>query len=159
MLSPPPVAQRAEADNGRDMADRVELDEEEFQRWRAEADRALEGARLQAGGGLHNWSCFAAEQAAQLAAKALLHGLGRGPWGHDLLRLGEAFREAGVEPTDRVLDRMRRLGRHYIPTRYPDAHASGPPAFHYGASDSSEAIQDAEAILAFVDRAWGSLRG
>jgi HEPN domain-containing protein len=45
------------------------VDHDEFDRWRAEADAALRGARLQAEGGLHNWACFAAEQAAQLAVK------------------------------------------------------------------------------------------
>jgi HEPN domain-containing protein len=72
---------------------------------------------VQAGAELHNWACFAAEQAAQLAARALLHGLGRGPWGHDLVRLGELARTAGVGFSPEVLDAMRRLGRHYIPAR------------------------------------------
>lgn len=43
------------------------------------------------GGAHHNWRCFLAEQAAQMAMKALLHGLGRGPWGHDLMELGKAL--------------------------------------------------------------------
>jgi HEPN domain-containing protein len=135
------------------------LDEDEHGRWREEADRALAGARVQDDGGLHNWACFGAEQAAKLAVKALLHGLGRGPWGHDLPRLGDRLREAGVDVPSETADAMRRLGRHYIPARYPDAHASGPPGTHYGASDSEEAIVDAEGILAFVDRSWESLRG
>ena len=139
------------------MADGL-LDSEEFDRWRAEADRALAGARLQADGGLHNWACFAAEQAAQLAAKGLLHGLGRGPWGHDLVGLGDLIAAAGIEVPTSERDAMRRLGRHYIPARYPDAHASGPAAAHYGAADAAEAIGDAERILAFVDTSWGRLK-
>ena len=135
------------------------LDEEEYRRWREEADRALEGARLQAGASLHNWACFSAEQGAQLAVKALLHAIGTGPWGHDLARLGEMVAREGVEVPPAMADAMRRLGRHYIPTRYPDAHASGPAGAHYGASDADEALGDAEAIVAFVDRVWGSLRG
>jgi HEPN domain-containing protein len=137
---------------------RVPLDHEEFERWRREADRALEGARLQAEGALHNWACFAAEQAAQLGMKALLHGLGRGPWGHDLVRLGELAKEAGLDVPEDIEATLRRLGRHYIPSRYPDAHASGGPASHYGASDSREAIADAERILGYVDDLWRSLR-
>jgi HEPN domain-containing protein len=129
-------------------------DEPEFERWRAEAGRALEGARVQARAGLHNWACFAAEQAAQLATKALLHGLGRGPWGHDLVRLGEMAHDAGAGLRQEVLDAMRRLGRHYIPARYPDAHPSGPAADHYAASDSAEAIRDAETVLAAIDEVW-----
>lgn len=132
-------------------------DEPEFRRWRAEADRALTGARVQADAGLHNWACFAAEQAAQLATKALLHGLGRGPWGHDLVRLGELAGDAGLGLAPDTLDAMRRLGRHYIPARYPDAHPSGPAAAHYGKTDSDEAIRDAETVLDAVDGAWGSL--
>jgi HEPN domain-containing protein len=133
------------------------LDEDEFRRWRDEGDRALAGARLQAEAGLHNWACFAAEQAAQLAVKALLHGLGRAPWGHDLVRFLEAMGSAGLEIPSNVADALRRLGRHYIPARYPDAHAAGPPGSHYGETDATEAVRDAELILAFVDRCWRSL--
>ncbi len=135
------------------------LDRDEFERWRREADRALESAHLQAGAGLHNWACFAAEQAAQLALKALLHGLGRGPWGDDLVRLGEMARAAGLELPEDVAATLRRLGRHYIPSRYPDAHAAGSPGSHYGPEDSREAMADAERVLAYVDATWRSLGG
>jgi HEPN domain-containing protein len=135
------------------------LDAEEYRRWRTEADRALQGARIQADAGLHNWACFAAEQAAQLAAKGLLHGLGRAPWGHDLVRLGEMLRETGLDPPERIADATRRLSRHYIPARYPDAHPLGPPGDHYGAADAEEALSDAGRFIAFVDEAWERLRG
>jgi HEPN domain-containing protein len=135
----------------------VPLDEEEYRRWREEADRALAGARLQAEAGLHNWACFAAEQAAQLAVKALLHGLGRAPWGHDLVRLSESTDAAGVEVPGEAADAARRLSRHYIPARYPDAHPAGSAAAHYGHSDAEDALQDADRLLAFVDRAWAAL--
>ncbi len=129
------------------------VDADEFRRWRAEADAALRSARLQADAELHNWACFAAEQAAQLAVKGLLHGLGRGPWGHDLVRLGELLSEVGEVPTA-VADSLRRLSRHYIPARYPDAHPSGPPGIHYGAADSAQAVADGEGVLAHVDALW-----
>lgn len=135
------------------------LDREEFQRWRQEADRALRAARLQAESGLHNWACFAAEQAGQLGLKALLHGLGRGPWGHDLVRLGEMAQAAGLDVPDEVWAALRRLGRHYIASRYPDAHAAGSPGAHYGPEDAQEAVADAQRVLNYVDRVWGSLDG
>jgi HEPN domain-containing protein len=96
----------------------IPLDDEEFARWRRDADRALESARVQSREGVHNWACFAAEQASQLAL------------------------------------RLRRLGRHYIPARYPDTHASGGASEHYEEEESTEAVADAEAVLAFVDSAW-----
>jgi len=141
------------------MDERPPLDDEEFRRWREEADRALAGARVQAEAGLHNWGCFTAEQAAQLAVKALLHGLGRGPWGHDLVRLAGDVVAAGVAVPAEIADACRRLSRHYIPARYPDAHPSGSPGGHYGASDAEDALRDAAAVLVFVDRAWVGLRG
>lgn len=137
----------------------VSFDESEYLRWREEAGRALQSARLQREASLHNWACFSAEQAAQLAVRALLHGLGRGPWGHDLVRLGDGLEAAGVALPERLAEVMKRLGRHYIPARYPDAHAEGSAAEHYGPADSAEAIADAEAILGFVDQAREGLRG
>jgi HEPN domain-containing protein len=132
------------------------VDRDEFTRWRAEADTAQVSARVQAEAGLHNWACFAAEQAAQLAVKGLLHGLGRGPWGHDLVRLGEQLAEVDEVPGP-VRDALRRLSRHYIPARYPDAHPSGPPGLHYGRSDSDEALVDAALALGHVDAVWERL--
>lgn len=141
------------------MASDAPLDRDEFRRWRDESDRALAGARLQADAALFNWACFAAEQAAQLAVKALLHGAGRGPWGYDLVRLVEAAADAGLDVPADTADAARRLSRHYIPARYPDAHPSGSPAAHYGRSDADEAVRDAELLLAFVDVAWKTLGG
>lgn len=136
---------------------RPPLDEPEFSRWREEADRALGAAAREAQAENHNWSCFLAEQAAQLAAKALLHGLGRGPWGHDLEELTRAIGEAGVELPDEVTAAARQLARHYIPARYPDAHPAAAPGSRYVAEDSTGALRAADALLAFVDRTWRSM--
>lgn len=135
------------------------LDAEEFRRWRREADHALAGAEREAAAGAHNWACFLAERAAQLGLKAFLHGLGLGPWGHDLVLLGARAAEAGIQVPPEVRETLARLGRHYIPSRYPDAHAAGPPSEHYTEADSRQAAQDARAVLAFVDGAWEGLRG
>jgi len=136
---------------------RPPLDEPEFARWREEADHALGAATREAQAENHNWSCFLAEQAAQLAVKALLHGLGRGPWGHDLEGLTEAVGEAGVELSGETRAAARLLARHYIPARYPDAHPAAAPGSRYVAEDSASALAAAETLLAFVDRTWESL--
>lgn len=135
------------------------FDEPEYARWRSEADRALQGARVQANAGLHNWACFAAEQSAQLALKGLLHAVGKGPWGHDLVSLAALAQDGGISVPGAVVDATRRLGRHYIATRHPDAHAAGPPGPHYGETDARDAIDDAQTIIALVDDAWRALRG
>lgn len=132
-----------------------ELDVAEFRRWREQADRALETARLAAVGGQPDWACFLAEQGAQLGAKGLLHGIGEEAWGHDLVvivnRAGALLEAAWA--TD-VGDEAARLSRHYIPARYPDAHPSGPPGSHYREADATQAMADAERVLAAIDRAW-----
>lgn len=131
------------------------VDGPEFRRWRGQADGALGMARL---GTHHNWRCFLAEQAAQMAMKALLHGLGRGPWGHDLVELGKAMAEALEGPLDSSLaDALRRLSKLYIPTRYADALPSGDPADKFTAADAEDAIADAELVLAQVDGVWYQL--
>jgi len=135
----------------------VPLDRDEFARWREEADRALGAAVREAQAGNHNWSCFLAEQAAQLAVKALLHGLGRAPWGHDLEQLTRALSEAGVELPDEVTAGARHLARHYIPARYPDAHPAASPGSRYVADDSAGALRAARTLLAFVDDTWESV--
>ena len=133
------------------------FDEEEYRRWRDEADGALAAARTAAGAGLHNWACFLAEQAAQLGAKALLHGLGQAPWGHDLPRLLDDAARAGLLVREEIRDAGRRLSRHYIPARYPDAHPAGTSASHYGRADADEALADTRRVLTFVDREWERL--
>ena len=133
------------------------LDRDEYVRWREEADRALRHAELAAADGLHNWACFSAEQAAQLAVKALLHGIGAGPWGHDLVELGRRLREAGLDLPDEVDASLLRLARHYMPARYPDAHAAGSPGARYGREDSEQAVADARAVIGLVDEGWDGL--
>lgn len=54
------------------------LDGDEFRRWREEAWQALRGRSCRPGSGF--------------STRALLHGLGRGPWGHDLVRLSGSCR-------------------------------------------------------------------
>jgi HEPN domain-containing protein len=65
------------------------VDRPEFDRWREAAADAGRAAGIQRTAGMHNWACFLAEQSAQLAVKGLLHGIGTGPWWHDLVALGE----------------------------------------------------------------------
>lgn len=132
------------------------VDATEFRRWRGQADGALEMARL---GNHHNWRCFLAEQAAQMAMKALLHGMGSGPWGHDLVELGRRLAEAVGRPLDAELaDALRRLSKLYIPTRYVDALPAGDPGDKFTAADADEAIADAELVMAEVDHVWSQLQ-
>ena len=115
--------------------------------WLAEAERDLQHAEEARRAGRHNWACFAAQQAAEKAAKALHQHLGREARGHVVADLLEAL-PLDVPPD--LVERAKVLDNFYIPTRYPNAHPSGAPSDHYGPIQSGDALEHAGAILGFV---------
>lgn len=134
------------------------LDGAEYARWQAASEDAARAAAVQAQAGGHNWACFLAEQAAQLALKGLLHGIGAGAWGHDLVVLGGSIAKHLGDPLPAEVDAaLRRLSRHYIPARYPDAHPSGPPSAYYGPADAQQAVSDLDVVRHFTATVWGGL--
>ncbi|MDQ3639979.1 MAG: HEPN domain-containing protein [Actinomycetota bacterium] len=122
---------------------------------RQQADGAAQTAALAAAGGRHDWACFLCEQAAQLGLKGLLRGVGAEAWGHDLVVLHARAVEELAQAWPVGLDEpAARLARHYIPTRHPDAHASGSPSSHYTPADAIQAAEDAHRLLGAADDAW-----
>lgn len=138
------------------------FDEPERDRWRASGADALATAGLARGAGHHAWACFLSEQAAQLALKGLLHGLGAGDRarGHGLPELGAAA-EIAMDETlpENVSHALRRLARHYLPARYPDALPGGTPADYFDAEDATQAVEDAEAATAWCAERWVAAAG
>jgi HEPN domain-containing protein len=131
------------------------LDDSEFDRWLTAAREARAAAKLQVGAALYHWACFLAEQAAQLALKGLLHGIGAGAWGHDLVELGGRLEQSisASLPTE-IATALQRLSRHYSPTRYPDAYPAGAPSAHYSKQDAEQALSDVDVIFDFVNSNW-----
>ena len=115
--------------------------------WFLQAERDLEQARASAAEGRHEWACFAAQQAAEKAVKAVHLSKGQEAWGHMVATLLKELPEGAPEE---LVDRARVLDNFYIGTRYPDSHPEGPPFEHYGAIQSSEAIRHASEILEFA---------
>jgi HEPN domain-containing protein len=99
--------------------------------------------------GHHDWACFASQQMAEMAVKALARHLGGKAWGHSLLAM--VNEPTSTESGAAVLrEAAGRLDRYYIPTRYPNGFDSGAPLDHFLGSDSRQAIAHAEQILDFV---------
>jgi|SRR5271157_2299192 len=115
--------------------------------WVDQAARNLEQALASRKEGRHEWACFAAQQAAELAVKALHLWHGQEAWGHAVARLLEDLPTSA--PTD-LVDRSKVLDNFYVPTRYPNGHPEGAPFHHYGPYQSEEAIRHAGEILEFV---------
>ena len=117
--------------------------------WLAQARRDLEQAEDSQRGARHEWACFAAQQAAEKAVKALHLHLGQEAWGHAVARLLEELPGTVGVPHE-LIERGRVLDNFYIPARYPNSHPEGAPFQHYGALQSAEAIRHAGEIVTFV---------
>ncbi len=115
--------------------------------WFAQAQRDLEHAEFSRQRGDHEWACFAAQQAAGKAVKALHLRLGQEAWGHVVARL---LQELPLAVDQDIVERGRVLDNFYVPTRYANGHPEGAPFEHYGPLQSREALEHARAILEFV---------
>ncbi|MEM0488279.1 MAG: HEPN domain-containing protein [Candidatus Bathyarchaeia archaeon] len=131
------------------------LDELEFSRWIGMAKKTLESAKGDLERGDYNWACFKAQQSAEFAVKAILHGLGMEAYGHSisalLLKLPREFNSSSIMQEAKTLD------KYYVPTRYPNAWSEGLPTDYYTQQDSLQAIKYAEKIIEWVISTWKSL--
>lgn len=116
--------------------------------WLAQAKRDLEQAVDSQAASRHEWACFAAQQGAEKAVKALHLHHGQEAWGHVIRKLLEEL-PAQVSMPEGLLDRARVLDSYYMPTRYANGHPEGAPFEHYGKLQSDEAIAYAREIIAF----------
>ncbi len=115
--------------------------------WLQQAESDLEMARIAAQAGRHEWACFAAQQAAEKAVKALHLHLGQEAWGHLVARLLSAL---PIAAPSILVEKARSLDALSVPTRCPDAFPAGAPAEQYGPLQSQEAIAYASEIVAFA---------
>ncbi len=121
-----------------------------FKDWMAQAENDLEHARKSLKMGDYNWSCFASQQSAEKALKALYDFLGGEGWGHMVIKLLKELPRDRVSVDNELLRKAAYLDKLYIPTRYPNGFASGAPSDYYTDKESQEAIIYAEDILSFV---------
>lgn len=117
--------------------------------WLSQALRDLDQAEDSRRAGRHEWACFAAQQAAEKAAKALHLHLGQEAWGHVVAKLLRELPPAAQASED-LIEKGRVLDNFYIPPRYPNSHPQGAPFEHYGPLQSDEALRYAREIVDFV---------
>lgn len=118
--------------------------------WIAQAENDLEHARKSLKMGDYNWACFASQQSAEKALKALYDFLGGEGWGHMIVKLLKELPKDRISVDMELLKKAVYLDKLYIPTRYPNGFASGAPSDYYTDKESQEAIVYAEDILSFV---------
>ncbi len=117
--------------------------------WFRQAEKDLEQARDSERDGHYEWACFAAQQSAEKALKALHLHFGQEAWGHLVAKLLNEFPE-GVNPPPDLTEKGKVLDNFYLPTRYANGHPSGAPFEHYGPLQSKQGIEYASEIIAFV---------
>lgn len=136
------------------MAERVDRSAD----WLAQAERDLDQARDSRLGGRHEWACFAAQQAAEKAIKAVHLRLGQEAWGHVLVDLLADLPEPS-QPAAELVEKARVLDNFYVPPRYPNSHPAGAPFEHYGPIQSGQAISYASEIVDFARAQMAQARG
>jgi len=116
--------------------------------WFRQAERDVTHARNAMADGHFEWSCFASQQAAEKAVKAVyehFHGEG---WGHVVSKLLKELPDQ-AHVTQTVLETAMRLDKLYILPRYPNGFESGAPMDFYTRAEAEAAITDANAIIEF----------
>ena len=119
--------------------------------WRSAAAEDLRVAKL-----LRDESpstaAFHSQQAVAKALKnACIVAIDEAPRTHVVNHLLDELAANGHEPTQGVREAARILERFYAPTRYPDALGGIDPNKVYVANDASQAITEAEIVIAFAD--------
>ncbi len=133
------------------------LDADEYLRWIVSAKKTLDSAKGDLERGDYNWACFKAQQAAELAVKALLHGLGMPAYGHSVSKLLLNIKLKGLFVSEETVEYAKTLDKYYVPTRYPNAWAEGAPHEYYTEKDAETAITYAHQIIKWVEKQWKSL--
>lgn len=123
---------------------------ERSQDWLKQAKRDLEQAESSLKSKFYEWACFASQQAAEKAVKALIQSLGGEVWGHSVASLIDSVPE-NVKPSH-LRDKALELDQAYIPSRYPNAHPVGFPGNLYPKSMAERLIGYAREITEYCEK-------
>lgn len=118
--------------------------------WLKQAMKDLQHAKNSIESQDYEWSCFAAQQAAEKAVRALYQKQHMDAWGHTVsILLAEIKENIPITVPDTIIDEAKILDKHYIPARYPNGFESGAPFDFYTKKEAQEAVQIAEHIIEY----------
>jgi HEPN domain-containing protein len=118
--------------------------------WLDQANRDIGQAKASLRDGFYEWACFAAQQAAEKAVKALIQSRGGESWGHSVAGLIDALPD-NVRPTD-LRDNALELDQAYILSRYPNAHPASFPGKTYTKTMAERLIDYAQQITSYCQQ-------
>ncbi len=122
-----------------------------YDSWLRQARRDLEHAERSLEHGYYEWACFAAQQSAEKAVKAVFLKANAAAWGHCVSVLLQQL-PAPWEADPSLVDAARELDMHYIPPRYPDAYPEGAPYEYYTRQAAERAVGHTREVIAFCER-------
>ncbi len=97
--------------------------------------------------GKYEWACFAAQQSAEKAVKALYHSLNREIWSHSISRMLSQLDVFNID--NEIIEKSKELDRVYIGSRYPDYYTEGSPYEYYSIEDARRCLNYAREIYEF----------
>jgi HEPN domain-containing protein len=116
--------------------------------WLRQAERDLAHAQRAAADKDYEWSCFAAQQAAEKAVKALYRKLGAAAWGHSVTMLLANLPQVH-RPPEPLVERAKALDKHYVVARDPSMFDQGAPFQYHTRTEADQSVADARAIARF----------
>lgn len=117
--------------------------------WLRQSERDLQHARNSLKDGDYEWACFAAQQAAEKALKALYQRLAGEAYGHSILKMMKDLPKS-VRPVPDLMKKGADLDKFYIPTRYPNGFDWGAPMDYFEKQDAAKAIEDAAEVIRYA---------
>ena len=118
--------------------------------WMKQGRRDLDHGRHSLDVGDYEWACFAAQQGAEEAVKAVIVKAGGEASGHSVTALLEALPES-LRSGQQLVDVAKALDKHYIPTRYPNSHPQGAPFEYYTRSEAECALTNSARVIDFCE--------
>lgn len=125
--------------------------------WMRQANADLKHAKASLELEHFEWSCLAAQQAAEKAVKAVFQELHADAWGHSIGKLLERLPKR-IDVPKKLINRVKTLDRHYIPSRYPNGLIDGAPVDAFSDYDAKEAIKIAKETIEFCQDTLSTIK-
>ena len=116
--------------------------------WFRQAEKDFQHAKRAVDGGDFEWACFAAQQAAEKAVKALYQSIHVDAVGHSVSRMLQELPDS-LRASEEHVEWAKELDKHYIPSRYPNFHPEGAPMDYYTEREAQRAVEGAGSVIEF----------